>query len=73
MKKHKLKLDELKVKSFTTEVEKESQDNVNGGAGDVILNTRPLCGLISDFFVCEIKDPLHTWYAECAGTQQRVC
>lgn len=74
MKKQKLKLDQLKVTSFTTELQKENQEIVNGGAGDVILNTRPLCGLISVFFVCEYKAPTHTWDAECPGTQQRnVC
>ncbi|ELR72871.1 hypothetical protein C900_00832 [Fulvivirga imtechensis AK7] len=64
MKKSKMKLNELKVKSFTTEIEENAQNNAKGGT-DVVLNTRPMCGLISIFFVCNIADPLHTWHAEC--------
>ena len=66
MKNQKLKLNELKVKSFTTEIDANSQDTVNGGAtGDVVLQTKPMCDLISKFFICEIKAPTKTWEAEC--------
>ncbi|MEL6558983.1 MAG: pinensin family lanthipeptide [Bacteroidota bacterium] len=65
MKNQKLKLNDLKVKSFTTEIDADNQNTVNGGAGNVALNTKPMCNLISKFFVCEIKAPTHTWDAEC--------
>ncbi|MGB3463892.1 MAG: pinensin family lanthipeptide [Cyclobacteriaceae bacterium] len=66
MKNQKLKLADLKVKSFTTEVEATNQKTVNGGAtGDVVLNTLPMCGLISKFYVCNVQVPTNDWAAEC--------
>lgn len=66
MKSQKLKLNELKVKSFTTEIDTNNQETVNGGAtGDVVLNTKPMCDLISVFFVCNIKVPTNDWASEC--------
>ncbi|MBL6447969.1 pinensin family lanthipeptide [Fulvivirga sp. 29W222] len=67
MKKSKLKLDDLKVNSFVTEVPKESQNTAQGGGRAVILNS-VLCPFQSVAFVCEIKDPLYTWDAECPAT-----
>ena len=66
MKNQKLKLKDLQVKSFTTEIDTHNQQTVNGGAtGDVILYTKPMCDLISKFFVCDIKVPTNGWAAEC--------
>jgi len=72
MKNQKLKLDQLKVKSFTTEVNGENQQTVHGGGktGDVILQTKPMCDLISIFFVCNVKVPTNDWAAECPGSRR---
>ena len=68
MKKQKLKLDALKVESFVTEMEKDGQETAQGGGG-VVLNTYPMCGLISVFFICDIapsdSSVLRTWEANC--------
>lgn len=60
MEKRKLTLSELEVKSFTTELK-----DVKGG--DVVLRTRPMCNMISIFFVCGIYVPTNDWAAECGG------
>ena len=62
MKKQKLKIDALKVESFVTEVSKETQETAQGGG--YVYNSA-ICTFKSIVFVCNIADPLHTWYAEC--------
>ena len=66
MKNQKLKLNDLKVKSFTTEIDTNNQNTLNGGgSADVVLHTKPMCDLISVFFVCNIQVPTNNWDAEC--------
>ena len=66
MKKSKLKLDDLKVNSFVTEVPKDAQETAQGGGRTTIIVNSALCPFQSVAFVCDIiQDPLHTWHAEC--------
>ena len=65
MKKKKLKLKELKVQSFLTDLKKEEKRTVMGGmtVGDICGSGAPVCG--SDVPACNNTFPICTLFVPC--------
>lgn len=71
MKNQKLKLNKLKVQSFTTSLEKEGLNDINGG---IKLPTGGFCQNSSEgIFICEIAPFTQTLNHVCPPTEGREC